>query len=94
MKSKIGSKRCMKKKIAILVLIFTIVSILVLPNLKNAQAAVALEAERRCCADGKIVTYVNGTFYLIEVAGLTVTTDTTAKSIYNPLCGCSCPITM
>lgn len=32
----------MKKKIAILVLIFTIVSILVLPNLKNAQAAVAL----------------------------------------------------
>jgi hypothetical protein len=27
-------------------------------------------------------------------SGLTVTTDTTAKSIYNPLCGCSCPITM
>ena len=60
----------------------------------SAQAGIALEAERRCCADNKIVTYVNGTFYPIEVAGLTVTTDTTAKSIYNPLCGCSCPITM
>ncbi|MEE1303791.1 MAG: hypothetical protein U0K68_01370 [Agathobacter sp.] len=57
----------------------------------SAQAGIALEAERRCCADNKIVTYVNGTFYPIEVAGLTVTTDTTAKSIYNPLCGCSCP---
>ncbi|MBR5796175.1 MAG: hypothetical protein IKY26_08510, partial [Erysipelotrichaceae bacterium] len=41
-----------------------------------ANAGIALEAERRCCADGKIVTYVNGTFYPIEVAGLTVTTDT------------------
>ena len=51
----------------------------------SAQAGIALEAERRCCADNKIVTYVNGTFYPIEVAGLTVTTDTTAKSIYNPL---------
>ena len=60
----------------------------------SAQAGIALEAERRNCADNKIVTYVNGTFYPIEVAGLTVTTDTTAKSIYNPLCGCSCPITM
>ena len=60
----------------------------------NANAGIALEAERRCCADNKIVTYVNGTFYPIEVAGLTVTTDTTAKSIYNPLCGCSCPISM
>lgn len=60
----------------------------------NASAGIALEAERRCCADSKIVTYVNGTFYPIEVAGLTVTTDTTAKPIYNPLCNCSCPITM
>ena len=59
-----------------------------------ANAGIALEAERRSCADGKIVTYVNGTFYPIEVAGLTVTTDTTAKPIYNPLCNCSCPITM
>lgn len=59
-----------------------------------ANAGIALEAERRCCADGKIVTYVNGTFYPIEVAGLTVTTDTTAKPIYNPLCNCSCPVSM
>lgn len=60
----------------------------------SAQAGIALEAERRCCADGKIVTYVNGTFYPIEVAGLTVTADTTAKPIYNPLCNCSCPVGM
>lgn len=60
----------------------------------NASAGIALEAERRCCADGKIITYANGTFYPIEVAGLTVTTDTTAKPIYNPLCNCSCPVTM
>lgn len=60
----------------------------------NAAAGIALEAERRNCADNKIVTYVNGTFYPIEVAGLTVTTDTTAKSIYNPLCSCPCPISM
>ena len=54
----------------------------------NAQAAVDLEAERRCCADGKIVNYVNSTFYPIEVADITTGTTATAKSLYNPLCNC------
>ena len=54
----------------------------------NANAAVALEAERRCCADNKIVNYVNGTFYPIEVADVTIGTTATARSTYNPLCGC------
>lgn len=57
----------------------------------NAQAAVNLEAERRCCADNKIVTYVNGTFYPIEVADVTIGTTSTTRSIYNPLCGCCNP---
>lgn len=56
----------------------------------NAQAAVNLEAERRCCADGKIVNYVNSTFYPIEVADITTGSTATAKSTYNPLCnGCN-----
>lgn len=57
----------------------------------GAQAAVNLEAERRCCADNKIVNYVNSTFYPIEVADLTVGTTSTAKEVYNPLCGCCKP---
>ena len=54
----------------------------------GAQAAVNLEAERRCCADNKIVTYVNGTFYPVEVADITIGTTSTAREVYNPLCGC------
>lgn len=54
----------------------------------GAQAAVNLEAERRSCADGKIVNYVNSTFYPIEVAEITTGSTATAKSTYNPLCGC------
>ena len=57
----------------------------------NAQAAVALEAERRCCADGKIVTYVNGTFYPVNVVDITPATTTTAREVYNPLCNCCSP---
>lgn len=57
----------------------------------NSQAAVALEAERRNCADNKIVNYMNSTFYPIEVAGITVGSTSTAKTTYNPLC--SCPFT-
>lgn len=57
----------------------------------NATAAVNLEAERRCCADGKIVNYVNSTFYPINVADLTTGTTSTAKTVYNPLCGCFNP---
>lgn len=54
----------------------------------NAQAGIALEAERRCCADNKIVNYVNGTFYPISVADVTTGTTVTQRSTYNPLCSC------
>ena len=57
----------------------------------NAQAAVNLEAERRCCADGKIVTYVNSNFYPISVADITTGTTATARVPFNPLCGCCNP---
>ena len=57
----------------------------------NAQASVALEAERRCCADNKIVSYINGNFYPISVADVTTGTTTTARETYNPLCGCCNP---
>lgn len=57
----------------------------------GAQSAVALEAERRCCADNKIVSYVNGNFYPVSVADVTVGTTATAREIYNPLCGCCTP---
>ena len=57
----------------------------------NAQSSIALEAERRCCADNKIVTYVNGNFYPVSVADVTVGTTATARELYNPLCGCCTP---
>lgn len=56
----------------------------------GANAGIALEAERRACADNKIVTYVNGTFYPIEVADITVGTTSTPRSTYNPLCSPCC----
>lgn len=54
----------------------------------NANAAVQLEAERRCCADNKVVNYVNSTFYPINVADVTVGTTSTTRTVSNPLCGC------
>lgn len=56
----------------------------------SAAAGINLEAERRACADGKLVTYMNGTFYPIEVADITVGTTPTARTTYNPLCNCCC----
>lgn len=53
-----------------------------------ANAGINLEAERRCCADNKIVNYVNSNFYPIEVADLTVAATATARTTSNPLCGC------
>lgn len=53
-----------------------------------SQAAVALEAERRCCADSKIVNYVNSNFYPISVADVTVGTTSTPREPSNPLCSC------
>lgn len=49
---------------------------------------VALEAERRCCADNKIVNYTNSTFYPINVANVTVGITSTTRTTSNPLCGC------
>lgn len=54
----------------------------------NASAGIALEAERRCCADNKIVNYVNSTFVPQTIAEPTIGTTTRTEEIYNPLCGC------
>lgn len=50
---------------------------------------IALEAERRNCADQKIVDYLNGNFQPLYVADITPATTSTERSIYNPLC-CGC----
>lgn len=57
------------------------------------QSNIEREAERRCCADNSIITYVNATFYPKMVADVTTGTATTAQTLYNPLpvckpCGC------
>lgn len=57
----------------------------------NAQAGINLEAERRCCADNKIVNYVNSNFYPISVADVTTGTAVTQRTLSNPLCGCCDP---
>jgi hypothetical protein len=62
-----------------------------------AQSGIALEAERRCCNDGKIVNYANSTFYPIAVANVTTGTTTTLRNLFNPLqsgCNCSCGSTV
>lgn len=53
---------------------------------------IAMEAERRCCADNAIVNYVNATFYPKMVADVTVAATNTAQLLYNPIpdCGCCC----
>lgn len=56
----------------------------------DLDAKIKLEAERRCCADGKIVGYVNGTFYPKSIADVTVGTTTTQALLYNPLGDCGC----
>ena len=57
---------------------------------QSVMNAIALESERRECADNKIVTYANTTFAPKYVADFTVGSGTTAQSIFNPLCGCRC----
>lgn len=54
----------------------------------SAASGISLEAERRCCADNKIVNYLNSNFYPINVADVTVGTTSTARTLSNPLCGC------
>lgn len=57
---------------------------------RDIDAKVALEAERRCCADQRIVAYANGTFAPKVIVGFTPdATDTTPANVYNPLC-CGC----
>ena len=54
--------------------------------------AVALEAERRECADCKIVNYVNSTFAPKLITDYTAGTTSAPAAVYNPLacgtCGC------
>lgn len=58
---------------------------------KKIDTSVALEAERRCCADQRIVAYANGIFAPKAVAAFTPdATATTTLTTYNPLC-CDCP---
>lgn len=58
----------------------------------HLEGKIAMEAERRCCADNAIVAYANATFYPKMVADVTVGTTTTAQMLYNPIpdCGCGC----
>lgn len=54
---------------------------------------IARERDERKCADNTIITYTNATFYPKRVADVTVGTETTPQSTYNPLpcsdsCGC------
>lgn len=56
----------------------------------DLMGQIALEAERRCCADNSIVNYVNATFYPVNVADVTVGTTNTAQTRYNPIPKCGC----
>lgn len=56
----------------------------------DLQNQIALEAERRCCADNSIVNYANATFYPKLVADVTAGTTTTAQTLYNPIPKCGC----
>jgi hypothetical protein len=56
---------------------------------KDIDYKVNLEAERRCCADQRIVDYANRTFAPKLVADYTAGTTTTLMTTYNPLC-CDC----
>jgi hypothetical protein len=55
---------------------------------KDIDYKVNLEAERRECADNKIVCYANGTFATKLINDYTAGTTTTAMTTFNPLCCC------
>jgi hypothetical protein len=58
---------------------------------KDLDYKVQLEAERRQCADCKIVNYVNSTFAPKLVTDYTAGTTSAVAQVYNPLgCGCGC----
>lgn len=53
--------------------------------------AIALEAERRECADCKIVNYANSTFAPKLITDFAAGTTSAPAQVYNPLkCGCGC----
>lgn len=54
----------------------------------DINSKVALEAERRECADNKIVCYANSVFAPKLVANYEAGTTTTAMTTFNPLCCC------
>lgn len=57
----------------------------------KTMQAIALEAERRQCADCKIVNYVNSTFAPKLVTDYTAGTTSAPATVYNPLaCGQCC----
>ena len=57
----------------------------------KTMQAIALEAERRQCADCKIVNYVNSTFTPKLITDFAAGTTRAAAVTYNPLaCGCGC----
>ena len=60
---------------------------------KAIYDAIALESERRCCADNKIVNYSNLMFYPVSVMDIASGTTSTPRTVFNPLCGC-CGTTM
>ena len=60
---------------------------------KAIYDAIALESERRCCADNKIVNYSNLMFYPVSVMDIASGTTSTTRTVFNPLCGC-CGTTM
>lgn len=54
------------------------------------DSSIAREAERRECADQRLVAYMNGTFAPKLVAGYEAGATTTAANTYNPLCCGNC----
>lgn len=59
---------------------------------KDIDYKVNLEAERRSCADEKIVNYVNSTFTPKLITDYTAGTTSAPANVYNPLCGCYKPM--
>lgn len=58
---------------------------------KDIDYKVQLEAERRACADCKIVNYANSTFAPKLITDYGAGTTSAAAQVYNPLgCGCGC----
>lgn len=59
-------------------------------GLEIVRKDIAMEAERRCCADNSIVTYANATFYEKLITGITpATTAPTPQKTYNPIPNCN-----